>query len=83
MIPVLQQKEFEGKTTERKSYSQWCAGRCLTINSLIHRVYQFPWCKYYYSGRVQAISVASVNGELGRDAHDQLCRLVGAECNTL
>lgn len=64
VIPILQQKAFEGKFTERKSYSRWYASKYSTTGFLIGRVCHFSWCKYYHNGQFQATKMASMNVEL-------------------
>lgn len=46
VILVLRQKEFEREITQRESYNQWYAGKCLTTGCLICRVCPFPQCKW-------------------------------------
>lgn len=41
---------------------------------LVCSVCLFPWCKYSHHSLFQAINVASLNVELGRDAHYSLLR---------
>lgn len=34
---------------------------------------KFSWCQYSHHGQYQAVSVVSLNVELGRDAHIRFC----------
>lgn len=56
------------------SFKQWYICQCLTISSLerralIYSLCQLPWYKYSYHGWVQATNVASLDTQLGREAH--------------
>lgn len=54
-------------STGHLTLNRGCAGKCLTTGSLgkmkksWFMVCQFPWCKYYHDGKLQAVHTTSVN----------------------
>ena len=70
--PFSSQASAQSTETHQPGHDWLSRGK----KSLVYNICQFPWCKYFHHGQFQATNMTSLNEELGRNVHIQLCELV-------